>query len=246
MTTEILKECTVKGNAVMLPARQLDRKIYQDVASKLEGIGGKWNRKAGGFMFDENPAELLAIIQTGQTLDLKKEFQFFPTPPDLALWAMGMLTYHVSGEDTILEPSAGRGALIKAFRQVHGVHNPIDAYELMPLNQKFLEQIPNVNVIGDDFTQAKGIEGYYDLILANPPFTGGQDVEHIEKMYAALKVGGTILTFCSTSWKHNSHKRYERFRGLIDQWNAEAYPVPKGAFKSSGTMVETTLFIIEK
>lgn len=41
-TQEVLQQCTVEGNVVKLPAQQLDRKLYQDVAKALQLIGGKW------------------------------------------------------------------------------------------------------------------------------------------------------------------------------------------------------------
>ena len=39
---EVLQKCTVEGNVVKLPNKQLDRKLYQEVAKALELIGGKW------------------------------------------------------------------------------------------------------------------------------------------------------------------------------------------------------------
>ena len=81
---EILKQCAVSGNVVLLPNKQLDRKTYLEVAQKLELIGGKWNRKLKGFLFNQDPTELLTDIQDGVKRNLKKEFQFFETPDDLA------------------------------------------------------------------------------------------------------------------------------------------------------------------
>ena len=51
----------------------------------MEQLGGKWNRKAGGHVFDYDPSEKIEdILLTGEYTDAKKDYQFFPTPPDLA------------------------------------------------------------------------------------------------------------------------------------------------------------------
>ena len=81
---DVLGNCRVDENTLYLPAN-LDRKVYTDVNKVLEALGGKWNRKAGGHVFDHSPAdEIDDIILTGEYTDKKKEFQFFPTPSDIA------------------------------------------------------------------------------------------------------------------------------------------------------------------
>ena len=48
-------------------------------------LGGKWNRKAKGHVFDYDPEDALSnLLLTGETEDLKKTFQFFPTPRVIA------------------------------------------------------------------------------------------------------------------------------------------------------------------
>lgn len=106
---EILKKCSISNNVVTLPDIQLDRKTYLEVAQKLEFIGGKWNRKYKGFLFEQDPKELLADVQNSAESDIKKEFQFFETPQDLA----DELCSYIPDRPirNILEPSAGRGLL---------------------------------------------------------------------------------------------------------------------------------------
>src|SRR4051812_7832724 len=82
---DILSKCTVDGMVVKLPPIQLERKLYQEVAKSLELIGGEWKGgKIGAFVFNEPPSNLLAQIKNGTKKDLKKEYQFFPTPGSLA------------------------------------------------------------------------------------------------------------------------------------------------------------------
>ena len=39
---EILQQCTIEGNVVRLPDIKLERKLYLEVAKRLNFIGGKW------------------------------------------------------------------------------------------------------------------------------------------------------------------------------------------------------------
>ena len=81
----ILSRCTVDGNTLYLPDEQLDRKTYTAVNKCLVNIGGKWNRKAKGHVFDHDPSDDLdSMLLTGETVDMKKVYQFFPTPKEIA------------------------------------------------------------------------------------------------------------------------------------------------------------------
>jgi hypothetical protein len=92
MTTveEVLNECKVVDKVVFLPDQQLERKLYLQVSQKLEFIGGSWNRKSGGFVFEHDPEPLLGRVKGGENVNLKKEFQFFETPKEIINL---MLTY---------------------------------------------------------------------------------------------------------------------------------------------------------
>ena len=62
------------------------------------------------------PAERVdeAVI-AGEVTDFKKLYQFYETPPDLAQRMVAIA--HVREGDRVLEPSAGRGAILKALPQ---------------------------------------------------------------------------------------------------------------------------------
>lgn len=238
---EVLKACTIDGYVVKLPDTQLERKTYTEVAKALELIGGKWNRSKHGFLFKEDPTSLLTQIQNGEKRNLKKEFQFFATPDDVADFMIDLL--RVDEGDSILEPSAGQGALIKALLRQYP-NSRIDAFELMDINRTFLKQIPEVNIIGEDFL-TEPVEKKYDLIIANPPFSKNQDINHIMKMYSCLKSGGVLASICSKHWTFASGKKETAFRNFIEKENCtDIFPLEHGRFKNSGTMVGTQLIVI--
>lgn len=83
----VLGECRADGNLLYLPSVQLDRKTYTEVNKVLENMGGKWSRKAKAHVFakDDDVAEMLEnVMLTQEVKDLKREYQFFPTPRAVA------------------------------------------------------------------------------------------------------------------------------------------------------------------
>lgn len=243
---EIIKNSTLVGNVLTLPAGQLDRKLYSDVAKKLEGIGGKWNKKHNGFLFANDPAEILEEIRGGVARNLKKEFQFFGTPEDVAVFMVRELYLgDLPGTSVVLEPEAGDGALIKAMRK-EGHTNPVDCYELNEHMHKVLLALPGVTLRGADFLDSPGVP-MYDRIIANPPFSKNQDITHIMRMFEMLKPKGRIVTVASKHWQLSSNKKEKAFKQWIeDVVEANIYDLDSGRFKQSGTMVSTCILVIDK
>lgn len=243
---EILQQCSVdlsNGFLIRLPDIQLERKLYQEVAKSLTLIGGKWTSgKVQAFVFKENPTELLESISGGENRNLQKEYQFFETPDDLADELVTLA--EIESQHKILEPSAGQGAIVKAItRNLPNVK--VDCYELMPTNQIFLRKIANVNFIGDDFLQAdESIK--YDRIVANPPFSKNQDIDHVKKMYNLLNQNGKMVVITSNHWLDSMNKKEMEFRRWLKEVDYSSIKVDRGRFKSSGTMVETNILVIDK
>lgn len=240
---EVLKKCTVDGLTVKLPEGQLDRKTYTDVKNKLELIGGKWKGgKIMGFFFNEDPAELLEQIANGENRNLKKEFQFFATPDKLADRLVELAD--IKDGQMILEPSAGQGAIIKAIQNKVSTSTNIYAFEAMPLNQTFLKKIASCELLGSDFLAE--CETYFDRIVANPPFSKNQDIDHVNHMYKHLKEGGRLVSIMSRHWMESSNKKEVGFRNFLDEVAAEIELIDAGEFSESGTNIATCIVIINK
>ena len=241
---EVLKQCTIEGNVVKLPNIQLDRKEYTDVKKKLELIGGSWKGgKVAGFVFKEDPTELLTSIQNGDNRNTQKEYQFFPTPSEIADLVIDLA--YIDENNSVLEPSAGQGALIEALNKT-GVKVNVDCYELMPINQKILEdKVKNANLIGENFLEAP-VAKKYDRIIANPPFNKGQYMEHTYKMYELLEEEGILVVLLPLSWRYNSNKKEQAFKHFIEEHMEYEQFIERGSFKSSGTMIETEVVVLSK
>lgn len=240
---EILKESTIEGNVLKLPQIQLDRKDYCDVKKSLELIGGKWKSgKIQGFIFDSDPTILIDnLLGDSSPEKLKKDYQFFATPENLAREIVSLAD--VNKDNKILEPSAGQGAIIKEIIKCN--IKEVDCFELMPTNQIILKEIKGVNLIGDDFLNADDCL-IYDRIIANPPFSKNQDIDHIQKMYKLLKDGGIMVSIASTHWQNSNNKKEIAFREWLAEINADIIDIEKGAFKESGTNIGSVIIKIIK
>lgn len=241
LAIDTLKNSKIEGMVVKLPEGQLDRKIYTEVKTKLELIGGKWKgNKVMGFVFNEDPTDLLTEIANGGNRNLKKEFQFFGTPDVLCDRLVELA--ELSENDLILEPSAGQGAIIKAINKA--VSNEVDCYEAMNVNKLFLDKLPNINFLGEDFLKHEGKQ--YNKIIANPPFSKNQDIDHVMKMWDCLNVGGRLVSITSKHWQASSNKKETAFRDFLKVNNAKIIEVDAGEFKESGTGIATVIVIIDK
>jgi 16S rRNA G966 N2-methylase RsmD len=240
---DIIQRSSIQGNILKLPEGTLDRATYNQVKKSLEGIGGKWKGgKISGFVFDSDPNDLINEIVGGKKINLKKDFQYFPTPDSLADLLVSMAG--ITPLEKILEPSAGQGAIIKAIQRV--IPGRLVGYcELMPQNLNILSKMDNVVKVGEDFLLHNPGEEY-DLIIANPPFSKNQDIDHIRHMYNLLKPGGQIVTIASKHWQFAQGTKEVHFRNWIRQLNAKVGDVPAGTFAESGTQIATCIIHINK
>jgi len=240
---EVLQGCTIDGLIVKLPDVHLDRKLYQEVAKSLELIGGKWKGgKIFGFVFPSDPTELLQQISNGEKRNLKKEYQFFGTPDSLCDILVDLA--EIQPDDEVLEPSAGQGAIVNAIHRETWNVRTVWGYELMDVNQISLNKLVGFRLLGNDFLTE--CDTHFDKIIANPPFSKNQDIDHIYKMYDCLKDGGRIVTVASRHWETSSNKKETQFRNWLDEVGAKIQKVPSGTFKESGTMISTCIIVINK
>jgi len=243
----ILGECRIEGNTLFLPDRQLERPVYQAVNKVLENIGGKWSRKAKGHVFaDGDPTDLLNnVLMTGEITDLKKEFQFFPTPRVIAEQMCKMA--ELDGTHRVLEPSCGKGDLADVIFEA-GVREVL-GLELNRDMEKHLKGKPYHTIAGVDFLKyAEDLDGEtpWMRIIMNPPFARQQDIDHIMAAYDILSPGGILVSVVSESPFFWQNKKAQRFREFLENLDAEIVSLDAGVFKESGTMVRTRLIKIER
>jgi len=226
----ILAESNAVGSLLYLPDRQLERKLYLAVNKVLEALKGKWNRSSKNHIFPMNIEDAIEeVLQTGEYTDEKKEFQFFETPEQLASdmvrWA------DIQPNDTVLEPSAGRGTLALVIARM-------TQPRCIELNGQCRSHLLNLgfNIVGDDFLDQVHA---YDHIIANPPFTKQQDVTHCTLMIRLARK--SVISVMSASVLFRDNKKTVEFRKLVESHNGTIEPLPEKTFAQSGTNVNTCL-----
>lgn len=240
-TKEILEKSTIDNLYLRLPKITLDRKEYMDVKKEIEKIGGKWKGgKVSAFVFVKNPKEKIKKILSGQKINLKQDFQFFETPKNIVNQIITLAD--IQPENSILEPSAGQGAIIEELNKVS--EQQVRFYEPMDDNLCIiLEKNLDSFYLGPDFLKNKE---KFDRIIANPPFKNNQDIDHLKKMYNSLNKNGIVVCITSISWEIGNQKKQIDFKNWLVQVNAEIINVEEGTFKSSGTSVATKIIKIIK
>lgn len=242
----ILSKCKVEDNTLFLPQGELDRTTYLAVNKCLVNIGGKWNRKAKGHVFDHDPSDDLdSMLLAGEIVDMKKVYQFFPTPKAVAEQMCGMA--ELDKDCVVLEPSCGRGDLADVIYAA-GVADLLGV-ELNPDMRRYLDDKPYRTVTGIDFLQfakdAKN-QNVFTRIVMNPPFSKHQDVDHILAAYGLLVPGGILVSVSSPSPFWRTDRKSVEFQNWIQAVNGQVVDVPEGAFKESGTMLRTKIVKVRK
>lgn len=255
---ESLAKCRVEGDTLFLPdISEGQLANYNEVKNALLKSGAKYKRNT--FVFPADAQPYIDRMMGGEKVNVQKEFQFFETPDELADRMVRMAG--IKEGDCVLDPEAGHGRIImavyRAFPYVmkSASDKPgvaVDYYEINELARKYLSDKvidkSRTSCAGEDFLAAKTPlqPGGYDAIIANPPFSKNQDIDHIRQMYDFVKPGKRIVTIASISWTFGSQKKQVAFKEWLEDINAEWETLPEGTFKESGTNVKTTLINIVK
>lgn len=235
---EIIYRSTISGNQLILP-ETLSRAEYQKINKVIEAGGGKWNRTKKAHVFPKSPTEcLFQVVESRVVVDEKKARQAFYTPPEIA--ALVAREGQVKGK-LVLEPSAGGGALARAAMEAgaRGVTCvELDHDTALLLSNEFL-------VFEQDFLKAESGETLlrFESILMNPPFSKGQDLKHVRHALKFLEPGGTLVAIMPASL--NFSRAGQDFLKEVElKYDYDIEPLPSGAFKESGTSVETVMLTV--
>jgi len=244
----VLSTLEIDGNNVRITA-QLDRKLYLGVNKVLERIGGKWNRKAKAHVFDDDPTERLNNVIECGVLDPVVKTGYFPTPSKIIDRMIELAD--LKSMQTILEPSAGQGHIAEKILQYvkdRKYEYDITICETLIENIRILEGY-GWDVEGDFFkygTYCIVNNIKFDRILMNPPFELQSDIAHVTAAFNLLAPNGILVAIMSAGVTFRENKKAVEFRNdIIESHQTYLEYLPRGAFKESGTMVNTIILRLE-
>jgi len=246
--TIITNRCNIGTDRITIDGQLNYKEEYLPLKKFAEDHGGKWNRKAGAIVFAPSDIDRLKVaLNNGSYVDEKQELQAFYSPWSLATRMAKLLD--IQNHNSVFEPSAGGGALVKAVVQRAKADLTPIRLSYCEINERMWPEIDLVANggarLGGDFMELS-LEHTFDRIIANPPFTKGQDVDHVTKMYKHLKPGGVLVAITSPGWRFRKDKRHTAFRKFIEDNGAWVENLEEGTFKDAGTQVKTVLVVITK
>ena len=235
-----LSAAETRGNQLVLVG-QLDRNLYTRTNKVLEAAGGRWVRNAKAHVFAGDAAERMEQVLLTGSIDVPRdEFEYFPTPPEIAALVIAAARLDEPGL-VVLEPSAGRGALAMPAVAAGAV---VECCELMPANHEHLLTLPGLRTVElGDFLSIPPMP-LYDRVIMNPPFSRQADIRHVMHALGFLKAGGLLVAIMSAGVAFRENRLTTDFRALVAARGGSIEALPDGAFKVSGTMVRTVLVTI--
>jgi hypothetical protein len=209
----------------------------------MVALGGTW-KTSDGFRFpaDVDADELIHQARsTGAIID-PRAADFFETPDALADEIVEELGLKDPG--LLLEPSAGKGAIVRAMRRrFPGAF--VFAVEPLAPNLRELYKLPwgtDDGIFEGDFLSLRpGGIGEYDGIAMNPPFSKRQDIAHVRHAFQFLAPGGALAAIMSGGVAFRDDRMNNDFRAFVADNGGSVTTLPDGSFKSSGTDVRTVL-----
>lgn len=247
----ILRASTIAGNVLTLPAGQLERGVYERVDKALKAAGGKWDRRAGGHVFTFDPSELLGdALDSGSIENRQQSLQFFETPTALVERMLSILqsVAVILPESRALEPSAGHGRIALPLARIY---SEVVAVEIDPDNASILRTraqtaaLPVKVIEGDFIEQAVNWMDSFDAVVMNPPFSGGQAMQHIRAAYDLLNPRGWLVAICEEGAFFRKDLATQAFQSWLSDNDAEDETLDRDTFKESGTGVATRLLYVQ-
>lgn len=163
--------------------------------------------------------------------------QYFPTPPAVA--ALMIDAADLAPGMTVLEPSAGLGAIAKVAAPL------VASVDCVDDNGVFADALRRDRfvVTHADFL-AVPAEPRYDRVLMNPPFARQADIAHVTHALGFVRPGGRVVAVMSAGAEFRSDKTATAFRDLVAGRGGWFERLPDDAFAASGTKVRTVLVVI--
>ena len=184
---------------------------------------------------EEKPAELEAMRKAAQDgVHIAVAPTLFPTPADVAAHVVELAC--IEPGMTVLEPSAGTGALVAAV--IDAVDTEVVGYEINAdlcalLSSKF--PCYKLQARRADFLEVTEGMGQFPRVVMNPPFDNGADIRHVQHAFNMLAPGGRLVAIVANGPRQNA-----QLRPLASTWEE----LPAGTF--AGTNVRAAIMVWDR
>lgn len=218
----LLRSLRRDGNRLVPPyGFDADKAQRRRLGEVIAAIGGLPD--GDGWVFDYDPAEVIAEVLTSGCIPDAVSHQYYPTPDWLA--ALAVEAAQIGPDDECLEPSAGFGAL--ADLMARGWTTCVEANHLhcVALVSK------GHNVIEADFLAWRG--GPFTRVVMNPPYSEGRWLAHLEHAASMVKSGGRLVAILPES---------ARKKKLLPGWTTSWGSI----HKFPGTSIAVSILTAEK
>lgn len=252
------------GARYLVTMPELGREDYLATNQVLQEAGGTWSRRDKAHVFATDPTESLARFRDqGKMLRKKDEFSFFPTPASVATTAVDALLAGGYQPQTILEPSAGDGALIRAVRaKLPDV--TIKAIEIDPSHGEALSRATagagkSAVTIGD-FLKLESDLANQELVAAhavlmNPPYDRNTWLKHVLAAMRVLDRAAVHMDPSNTLGRivailpgiaPSALKAKIASNLSSSRWSFASSPLPSRSFAESGTYIHTCVVTLDR
>lgn len=212
-----------EAGGLVLP--EMTRDLYTKCQKALDKMGFKWDRRQRVHVMqgDLDPAAALAeMIETG-SIPNGNQFAYWPSSPRLVETVLDVADRCHARFTSVLEPSAGEGAIVRSVLDQMGHWSVVTAVEIQAQRAAALRAIetPNrVDVIEFDFLSLVPSPSF-DTVLMNPPFAVQGNplayVDHIEHAMKFLAPGGVLVSVVPAGYRFRTDGKIARLRAAISQ-----------------------------
>ncbi|MEW2568357.1 methyltransferase [Streptomyces sp. NPDC047070] len=231
----------IRDDLVRIPF-EIGRAVYEQVDKILKDMSGRWDgrKKVRAHVFPYRIEEFMRQCLTAGEYPSRYDQGWYATPPALVTQLVDLAG--IRAGETVLEPSAGAGALSGEIARRGGL---VDAYEIDERRADILREQGHCRRVfaGDFLAQdpmeyAEGI----DKVVMNPPFSNGLD--HILHAVQFMKDDGVLVSVMSQGLMWWSDRKSVEFREIVEEVGGEIEALPDDSFAVSGTNVRTCVVFL--
>ena len=169
-----------------------------DEAFRILVSMGAERQKDGGFLFEYNPGDALREIVASGCIPDRVAHQFYPTPQKIAEAAVKMA--EISETDTVLEPSAGHGAIAMLLPADHTTCVEISAVNCAILEAKGFKTCKDDFIKWAEHKKTDGTK--FDKVVMNPPYSEGRWKMHVDAAWDICTGSLTVVLPASQHGKN--------------------------------------------